>query len=123
MGYHIVDPDELEREPDRPSDMRYVSESVGLEKLGLRTYTVEPGEEIPVSGLHYHDEQEEVFYVVGGELSVETPDRLYTVEPGQFFVAEPESPHRAYTDPDADASATVLGIGAPPVSDAHAYDG
>ncbi|WP_436909387.1 cupin domain-containing protein [Halosimplex marinum] len=123
MGYHVVDPDGLEPEPDRPSEMRYVSEAAGLERLGLRTYAVEPGEEIPLSGMHYHDEQEEAFYVISGTLSVETPEETYRVEADQFFVAEPGSPHRAHVAGDADGPARVVGIGAPPVSDGHTFEG
>jgi len=122
MGYHVIDPDDLDPVPDRPSDMRYISEAVGMENFGLRIYDVEPGEEIPLSGLHYHDEQEEAFYVVEGELRIETPDREYVVEAGQFFVAEPESPHRAFVHADAATNAVVVGIGAPPVSDDHVYE-
>lgn len=120
MGYHVVDPDDIAPEPDRPSEMRYISEAADMENMGLRVYDVTPGEQIPLSGLHYHDEQEEVFYVLEGELSVETPDRTYPVEDGQFFIAEPESPHRAYNDSDADTK--VVGIGAPSVNDGHAYE-
>ena len=123
MGYQVVDPMDLEPEPNRPSEMRYVSEAVGMENLGLRIYHVEPGEDIPVSGLHYHDEQEEAFFVVEGELSIETPERVYRVPSGQFFVAEPGSPHRAFNDADSPGSARVIGIGAPPVDDSHSYEG
>jgi uncharacterized cupin superfamily protein len=123
MGYHVIDPADLDPEPDRPSAMRYVSEAADLDNLGLRVYDVAPGEEIPLSGLHYHDEQEEVFYVLEGTLSVETPDREYTVASGRFFVAEPGSPHRAHVLADAADHARVIGIGAPPVSDGHAVDG
>jgi len=122
MGYHVVDPADLDTEPDRPSEMRYISEGAGLDHLGLRVYRVDPGEEIPLSGMHYHDEQEEVFHVLSGTLSVETPDEPFRVEAGQFFVAEPESPHRAHVAADADEPVEVVGIGAPPQSDGHAYD-
>jgi len=123
MGYRVVDPADLDPEPDRPSEMRYVSEAADMETMGLRVYDVAPGEEIPLSGMHYHDEQEEVFYVLAGELSVGTPERVYAVEAGQFFVAEPESPHRAHNATDAKETLRVLGIGAPAVSDGHAYEG
>ncbi|MFB6310382.1 MAG: cupin domain-containing protein [Salinirussus sp.] len=122
MGYHVVDPDDLEPVPDRPSDMRYISEAIGMENMGLRLYRVQPGEEIPLSGLHYHDTQEEAFYVVEGTLSIETPDDTLTIEAGQFFVAEPGSAHRAYVDAE-DSRTVVVGMGAPPVEgDAHHYD-
>ena len=121
MGYHVVDPTELSPEPDRPSAMRYISEAIDLEHLGLRIYDVGPGEDIPVSGLHYHDEQEEVFYVIDGELRVETPDETFTVPVGHFFIAEPGSPHRAHNAAAAPENARVIGIGAAPLSDGHSY--
>lgn len=117
MGYHVVDPETLDPVPDRPSETRDIRDAVGLDNLGLRVYRVEPGQDIPYSGLHYHDTQEEVFYVIDGEIHVETPDQVYTVERGQLFIAEPEHPHRAYNDSDEEAR--VLGIGAPKVEDGH----
>jgi len=123
MGYHVIDPDDVEPAAGRPSEMRYVSEAAGMENAGIRLYDVAPGEDVPLSGLHYHDRQEEAFYVVEGRLRVETPEREYTVEAGQFFVAEPESPHRAFNHPSADANAVVVAVGAPAVSDGHAYEG
>lgn len=122
MGYHVIDPDDLDPEPDRPCVMRYVSEAAGMENMGLRTYTVEPGEEIPLSGMHYHDQQEEVFYVISGVLSVETPEEVYSVGTGEFFVAESGSAHRAHVLEEANESARVMGIGAPLVSDGHSYE-
>jgi ABC-type oligopeptide transport system ATPase subunit len=80
------------------------------------------GENIPLTGLHYHDRQEEAFYVLDGRISVETPDREYVVDRGEVFVAEPESPHRAFNGADASGDATVLAVGAPPVSDGHPYE-
>lgn len=123
MGYHLVDPADVEPMPDRPSETRDVASAVGLENMGLRVYDVAPGEDVPISGLHYHDEQEEVFYVVSGELRVETPEREYVVPGGQFFVAEPESPHRAFNAADASVNARVVAVGAPSVSDGHVYEG
>jgi uncharacterized cupin superfamily protein len=122
MGYHVIDPEEIEPTPDRPSEMRYISEVADMENMGLRLYRVAPGEEIPLSGMHYHDQQEEVFYVLGGELRVETPDREYTVDHGEVFVAGPESPHRAFTDNGAGEQAVVLAAGAPSVDDSHGYN-
>ncbi|WP_225333396.1 cupin domain-containing protein [Halomicrobium urmianum] len=122
MGYHVVDPAALDPDPDRPSEMQYISEAADMDQMGLRVYSVDPGEEVPLSGLHYHETQEEVFYVIEGVLSVETPEAVYRVEPDQFFVAEPESPHRAHVAESADESARVIGVGAPPVSDGHGVE-
>lgn len=123
MGYHVVDPDDVEPMPDRPSKARDIAGAVGLENVGLRLYEVAPGEDVPAGGLHYHDRQEEGFFVASGELRVETPDREYVVERGQFFLAEPENPHRAFVDPASTEDAVVVAVGAPSVDDAHPVDG
>lgn len=121
MGYYVVDPDEVEPLAGRPCDSRPLADALGLEKMGLRKYVVEPGEQMPLV-YHYHDEQEEVFYVLDGTLHVETPEEEYAVGAGSVFAADPGSPHRAFASADADQPATVLAVGAPAVDDAHEYE-
>lgn len=120
MGYHVIDPADLDPVPERPSEMRSVSDAAGMTEMGLRLYRVRPNEDIPVSGLHYHDQQEEAFYVVSGRLTVETPETEYVVEEGQFFIVEPGSAHRAFNPPGSGETTVVIGMGAPSVRDAHA---
>lgn len=122
MGYHVVDPDELDSEPDRPCDLRRLSDEVGLENMAINQYTADPGEQLPLA-YHYHDVQEEAFYVVSGTLSVETPDREYEVGAGKLFAVEPESPQRAYNAESADEPVVALVVGAPAVSgEVHPYE-
>lgn len=122
MGYYVVDPDDVKPMPDRPSEARSISDAVGLKNLGMRIYNIAPGEDIPTGGLHYHEQQEEVLYVMEGGIRIETPDREYVVERGRFFVAEPESPHRAFNGDDATENALVVAVGAPSVQDGHVID-
>lgn len=125
MGYHHVSTADLGQRDERPADVRSISAAVGLDydgaPLGLRVYSAEPGEQIPLK-YHYHDEQTEVFYVLEGELHVETPEETFVVGVDEVFVAEPESPHRAHNPADADAVVRTLAIGAPTVDDAHRYE-
>ena len=121
MSYHVIDPADLDPTPDRDADRRAVGEAAGLENVALNVYTAEPGETVPLK-YHYHDEQEEAFVVLDGTLHVETPEREYTATTGEVFVAEPESPHRAFVPADADAGVRVVAVGAPAVDDAHAYE-
>ena len=121
MGYHVVDPADLDPVPDRPCELRRVSEAAGLSEMAVNRFSAAPGEQLPLA-YHYHDEQEELFYVLAGELHVETPEGTFSAGADEVFVAEPESPHRAYNPADADAPVEVLAIGAPAVDDAHAYD-
>ena len=112
MSYHHIDPDELPETEDYPCDRREISDAAELLALHAATYEVAPGEQLPRT-YHYHKQREELFYVVSGPVHVETPEREYVVETDEVFVAEPESPHRAFVPDDADESARVLGVGAP----------
>lgn len=121
MGYHVVDVEGIEPEPDRPSEKRSISDAAGLDRVGVHVYGAAPGEQVPYK-YHYHDEQEEVMYVLEGTLAVETPEGTFEVEAGEAFVAEPDSPHRAYNPADADRPVRLLAVGAPTVDDVHEYE-
>ncbi|WP_435359840.1 cupin domain-containing protein [Haloarchaeobius sp. DFWS5] len=121
MGYHVVDVDSLEPTPDRPSVQKSVSDAVGLSNIALNIYEVEPGEPIPLA-YHVHAEQEEALLVLSGTLRVETPEGEKTVEANDVFVAEPESPHRAFVPESASEAARVVAVGAPAVDDVRPYD-
>jgi len=121
MGYHHVDPESLDETPDYPCDRRGISDAAELAALHLATYEMAPGEQLPRT-YHYHERREEAFYVLSGTLHVETPAEEYVVEADEVFVAEPDSPHRAYNPADADEAVQVLGTGAPKSDIAHPYD-
>ncbi|MDS0297161.1 cupin domain-containing protein [Halogeometricum sp. S1BR25-6] len=122
MGYRVVDCEDVAPSDDRDCEMRRLSEPAGLENVALNRFRAEPGQEIPLA-YHYHEEQEEVFYVLSGTLAVETPEETYEVGEGCLFAVEPKSPQRAYNPADADDAVSVLALGAPPVSgDAVPYD-
>lgn len=121
MRYHVVDPAEVSPEPGRPCEKRSISDAAGLTRLGCHLYVAEPGEQLPLV-YHVHERQEEVFYVLEGVLSVETPEGTYEVAAGEAFVVRPESPQRAYNDRDADGPLRVLAVGAPAVDDVSAHE-
>lgn len=121
MSYHVVDPEELDALGGRSATALPVSDAAGLENLGIRVYDAAPGEQVPVA-YHYHDVQEEAFYVVAGTLHVETPDGEFVVEGGELFLADPGFPHRAHNPADADGPVRVLAVGAPATDDLHEFD-
>lgn len=121
MGYNHVDPATIEPTPDRPSVQRAISDAVGLEHVAVNRYEAEPGEAIPLA-YHYHDEQEELFYVLSGRLVVETPEEVYEVGADEVLAIQPDSPQYATAAEDADGTTQVLAIGAPRAQDAHPYD-
>jgi len=121
MGYSVIDPESVEPTPDRPCVQRAVGDAAELQNVALNLYEVAPGEQIPLA-YHYHDEQEEVFHVLSGELHVETPEGEQVVPEGHLFVVEPDSPQRAFNPEDADEQVRTLVLGAPPTDDVHAYE-
>jgi len=120
MGYSHVDPGELPAAPDRPSTKRSISDAAGLSNLAAHVYEVDPGEAIPLA-YHVHAEQEELFYVLSGELRVETPEGEYAVGADKAFAVEPESPQRAFVPTDGEPTAALV-VGAPPVDDVRVYE-
>jgi quercetin dioxygenase-like cupin family protein len=120
MGYHVVDPQGLPPAEDYPCDRRSVTEATDLASLAAAVYELAPGEQLP-RFYHYHEQREELFYVLAGTLAVETPDGEYEVPEGSVFVAEPDSPHRAFNPEAAGRSVRVFGVGAPRYDVGRAY--
>ena len=121
MGYRVIDPASVEPTPDRPCVQRALGDAAELANVAVNLYEVEPGEQIPLA-YHYHDDQEEVFYVESGDLHVETPEGEKVVSEGHLFVVEPDSPQRAFNPEDAADTVRTLALGAPPTDDVHAYE-
>lgn len=126
MGYHLVDPVDLDQWDDRPTEVRSLSVAAGYDyhdsKLGVRMYQLSPGDQSGLS-YHYHEEQVEVFYVLEGTLHVETPEREYVVSSDQALFIDPGSPQRAFNPEGAESTTRVLAIGAPTVDDVKPYEG
>ena len=72
MGYHVIDPTDLDPTPDRPCTKLAVSDAADLEEFALNVYEAEPGEQIPLA-YHLHTTQEEAMYVLSGTMHVQTP--------------------------------------------------
>lgn len=125
MNYHHIDTAALEQRDDRPADVRSISAAAGLDydgaPFGLRLYEADPGGKLPFQ-YHCHDEQTELFYVLGGELRVETPEGEFVVGTDKAFVAEPGNPHLASNPEGAERPVRGLALGAPTVDDARPYE-
>ena len=103
--------------PDAPNPTRHkkeVDEAVGATEFGFNVYTVDPGEQVPW-GYHRHPDHEELFYVIEGELVVETADGDLTVDAGEALFVGPDSPNKARAV--GDSPARVIAVGAPKDSD------
>ncbi|MFB6311590.1 MAG: cupin domain-containing protein [Salinirussus sp.] len=121
MGYHAIDPDTLAPTPDYPCDRRPLADTAGLANLAAAMYTVGPGEQLARS-YHFHEQREELFYVITGTLSIRTPEEHFAIGPDEIFVAEPGSPFLPYVPESAAESARVIGVGAPAFDVGQPYE-
>lgn len=121
MGYHVLDPTSLSDTPEYPCDRRSVTDAVGLATMAVAVYELEPGEQLSRS-YHYHEQREEVFFVLTGTLHVETPDGTHTVPSGSIFVAEPDSPIRPFNAASAAGPVRVFAAGAPRSDPGRVYE-
>lgn len=114
MGYEKVAVDDLPNTPNPTRAKREVDEAVGATEFGFNVYEAEPGEVLPW-GYHRHPDHEELFYVVAGEVAVETPDGNISVGAGEALFVPPDHPNRARAV--GDDVARVLAVGAPKDAD------
>jgi len=122
MGYRIVDYEDVSLADERPCELRRLGAAAGLENVAINRFRAEPGEQLPLA-YHYHEEQEEAFYVLSGTLHVKTPEGTLEAGPDHLITVEPDSPQFAYNPEDADDPVDVIAIGAPAVEgEVHAYD-
>lgn len=102
--------DDIEPSPSAGDAVRRaLTDALGTTDVAINQYRIEPGERI--SGLHGHDDQEEVFVVVDGTVTFETLDGELTVDSGgaiRFAPGEYQSGMNS-----SDGSALVYAIGAP----------
>jgi len=121
MAYHVLDPSDVEPTADYPCERRSIAEPTGLSTVAAAIYKLAPGEELARS-YHYHEQREELFYVLSGTLTIETPELEYEVPDGSVFVATPNSPIHPYNPPDAAESTRVFACGAPQYDIGRSYD-
>lgn len=101
-----------QKEEFRNLSMIPVDDALGVEKLQIKLWYFEPGDEIIY---HAHTEQEELYYVLEGEFSLKLGDpenpEFEKIGPGTFYVAGPKTGHgHRYI---GDTTGVIMAIGAP----------
>lgn len=98
-------------DPDRVGgvERRGLSEPLGTDEVTINHYVV--ASDSRISGLHAHQDQEEVFVVLDGAVALETLDGTFDVESGEAVRVAPGE-FQSVTNP-TDDPATVLALGAP----------
>lgn len=112
--YVKLDAEALPDAPSPTSGKKEIDEAVGASEFGFNLYLAEPGQQLSM-GYHHHPDHEELFYVLDGELTFETPDGEFTVETGEVFFVPPGARQKGRAT--GDTPARFLAVGAPKAED------
>ena len=74
--------DEVDRVPSPASVRRPLADALGAKDVAINYYELAPGDSFAF-GYHYHEEQEELFYVLSGTATFETEDGDVEVDAGE----------------------------------------
>jgi mannose-6-phosphate isomerase-like protein (cupin superfamily) len=112
--YRKVAVDDVANTPNPTREKKELDEALGVSMFGVNVYTADPGEQVPW-GRHRHPDHEEVFFVLTGELCVETPAGEFSVGPDEAFFVPADHWNRAVAT--GAEPCRFLAIGAPKDSD------
>ncbi len=105
-----VDPGEMESRMGPAAVSRPLSDALGTTDLAINYFELAPGDSTAY-GLHAHADQEEVFYVLRGEVTFETRDDPVRAAAGEVVRVGRGEYQR--TRNETDDRAAVLALGAP----------
>lgn len=112
--YAVYEPDwddgeEFPPEIDEGQNLNLI-EHLGTENMRPRLWRFQPGQQL---SYHYHEEQEELFYVVEGTLGflVGPPDDVEEIEvpEGAFFRPGTTTPRQLFNDSDEEVICLIVG--------------
>jgi len=102
-GYSVADLDDLGEGPG----FRKIRRKLGVEELGVNAIVMPPGIE---SDFHYHDEQEELYFVHSGELEIEFGDgTVHRLGPGGLARVAAATHRKTRNVSDADVVYVIVG--------------
>ncbi len=102
MGHAFGSLDELGSGPG----MRKIRQPLGVTAFGVNAIVYPPDYE---GFLHYHDEQDELYFVHRGRVRVEVEGETHELGPGGLFHAESTTPRKLSNPFDEEAVILVVG--------------
>lgn len=100
--------EEVETADRSTATVRGLSDELGTTDVAINHYRLDPGEAF-AGGMHTHMDQEEVFYVIAGEATFETPGGEVGVGEGEAVRFAPGDYQRGRNDGDEPVEALALG--------------
>jgi mannose-6-phosphate isomerase-like protein (cupin superfamily) len=114
---------------DAPGAFIGYARPMGSEQLGLNVRVLEPGMahvppgEDETAG-HSHDDVEEIYFVLEGEVTIKVGDDVHTLGPRDAMRIPPETPRASRNDGDANAALLMVSKKMDdPMGQSHAHGG
>ena len=103
---------DLETNPEKPGRRWELSPQLGITDYNLNVAVLAPGERLSQNAYHYHENQEEVYYVIEGRVRVEVEDGSFDLAADEVLRFEPGAPHLLHNP--FDERCRLIAIGSPP---------
>ncbi|WP_331233014.1 cupin domain-containing protein [Natronorarus salvus] len=113
-GYRRVSLDEVGTNPEKPGSRWELSSALGVDAFNLNVAVLEAGERLSQNQFHYHENQQEAFYVAEGRCRVEAREEGFELETTDTvaFEAGEVGTHVIYNP--FEEPCRLVGIGWPP---------
>jgi uncharacterized cupin superfamily protein len=113
-GWRHVSLNDVGTNPEKPGDRWELSPELGIDAFNVNVAILEPDERLSQNHFHYHENQQELFYVVSGRCRVETPEEGFAMGADEVVAFEEGKAgahviHNPYDEP-----CKVVAIGWPP---------
>lgn len=103
---------ELTTNPDKPSKRWEISPQLELSGYNFNVAVIDPGERLSQNAYHYHEDQEEFFYIIEGRCRAEVEDGSFDLEADEVAVFRAGVPHLLHNP--FDVPCKLVAVGSPP---------
>ncbi|MFB6149999.1 MAG: cupin domain-containing protein [Halobacteriales archaeon] len=103
---------ELETNPEKPTQRWEISPQLELSGYNFNVAIIEPGERLSQNAYHYHENQEEFFYIIEGRCRAEVADGAFDLESDEVAVFRQGVPHLLHNP--FETPCKLVAVGSPP---------
>lgn len=108
--HHAID--DFETNPEKPGRRWELSPQLGIDDYNFNVAVLERGEPLSQNGYHYHENQQEFFYVVDGRCQVEVENGAFRLREDEIVRFDEGVVHLLHNP--FDEPAKLVAIGNPP---------
>jgi uncharacterized cupin superfamily protein len=109
-NHHTID--EFETNPEKPGQRWELSPQLGIDEYNFNIAALNRGEPLSQNGYHYHENQQEFFYMLDNQCQVEVEDGVFCLRENEVVRFDQGVPHLLHNP--FHETAKLIAIGSPP---------